>query len=403
MAYGYGHDELRESGEEAAEAHCAVLYRTNSQSRLVEEALRRYNIRYTMVGGFSFYERAEIKDLLSYLRLVRNPHDSMALQRVINTPTRGIGKTTLETLERVALETGQSTWDAMAAAIANRLIPTRALMALESFRQLIVDAQAMMDPDFAGKLSADVAESAADAGDTDFAFGSESPTESQRQQVEQALEGADDFSFGANENQMPLLDASHFSPFAEAPKRPFLRMPKQVREAEAQISNMSSPQDPTVGAGRELPPTADPHQEAEGRGSAFRKPGDAATLPELIRFLIDRTGYIKALEAEASPEAFSRIENLKAARLPLVGDRHQLRHSRDALPLRARVGFADFCRRPSQRARADPADAGEWLELTSYPQKLGSDFLYGWTAIECDYSPQMLSARPIYDLRPIYD
>ena len=76
--------------------HCAVLYRTNSQSRLVEEALRRYNISYTMVGGFSFYERAEIKDLLAYLRLVRNPHDSMALQRVVNTPARGIGKTSLE-------------------------------------------------------------------------------------------------------------------------------------------------------------------------------------------------------------------------------------------------------------------------------------------------------------------
>ena len=113
-----------------------------------------------MVGGFSFYERAEIKDLLSYLRLIRNPHDSMALQRIINTPARGIGKTTLETLERLALETGQSTWDAVAAAIANRLVPARALMALESFRQLILDAQAMMDPDFAGKLSADVAESA---------------------------------------------------------------------------------------------------------------------------------------------------------------------------------------------------------------------------------------------------
>ncbi len=104
-----------------------VLYRTNSQSRLVEEALRRYNISYTMVGGFSFYERAEIKDLLAYLRLVRNPHDSMALQRVINTPARGIGKTSLETMERLALETGVSTWDAIAAAIANRLIPTRAL------------------------------------------------------------------------------------------------------------------------------------------------------------------------------------------------------------------------------------------------------------------------------------
>ena len=105
------------SSETGAGQHCAVLYRTNAQSRLFEEALRRYNISYTMVGGFSFYERAEIKDLLGYLRLIRNPHDSMALQRVINTPARGIGKTTLETLERLALETGQSTWDALTAAI----------------------------------------------------------------------------------------------------------------------------------------------------------------------------------------------------------------------------------------------------------------------------------------------
>src|SRR5208283_2933333 len=123
-----------ESSSNAAEAHCAVLYRTNAQSRLVEESLRRYNIRYTMVGGFSFYERAEIRDLLAYLRLVRNPHDSMALQRVINSPARGIGKTTLDTLERLALETGVSTWEVIGAAISNRLIPNRALTAIESFR-----------------------------------------------------------------------------------------------------------------------------------------------------------------------------------------------------------------------------------------------------------------------------
>ena len=150
--------------------HCAVLYRTNAQSRLVEEALRRYNISYTMVGGFSFYDRAEIKDLLGYLRLVRNPHDSMALQRIINTPARGIGKTTLETLERLALETGVSTWDAMGAAISNRLIQARGLVALEQFRQVILDAQAMMDPDFAGKLAGDVAQD--EDADTGFEFGS---------------------------------------------------------------------------------------------------------------------------------------------------------------------------------------------------------------------------------------
>ncbi len=277
----------------------AVLYRTNSQSRLVEEALRRYGIGYTMVGGFSFYERAEIKDLLGYLRLVRNPHDSMALQRVINTPARGIGATTLATLERLALETGSSTWDAIAAALRNRLIPTRALMALESFRQLILDAQAMMDPDFAGKLSTDIAAPA--DGDADFNFGTSAPTQAENQAVEEQLEMATDFLFGENgagsgdQAQMPLLDASHFSPFAAEPKRPFLRMPKPASASDRPESKPGSAF------------AATPEKPEAG----FRAPGDAATLPELIRFLIDRTGYIKALEAEASPEAFSRIENLK--------------------------------------------------------------------------------------------
>jgi ATP-dependent DNA helicase UvrD/PcrA len=292
------------------QGHCAVLYRTNSQSRLVEEALRRYNIAYTMVGGFSFYERAEIKDLLAYLRLVRNPHDSMALQRVINTPTRGIGKTTLETLERLALETGSSTWDALAAAIANRLIPTRALMALESFRQLILDAQAMMDPDFAGKLSADIAESSADTADTDFSFGAATADPSASNDKSAEAPSDIDFTFGSNENQIPLLDASHFSPFAAAPKRPFLKMPKQANGGVPQVRNLrpgiAMPPDPDF--------ESDPEEAARDKKDGiegFRAPGDAATLPELIRFLIDRTGYIKALETEGSPEAFSRIENLK--------------------------------------------------------------------------------------------
>jgi len=270
--------------------HCAVLYRTNAQSRLVEEALRRYNISYTMVGGFSFYERAEIKDLLGYLRLVRNPHDSMALQRVINTPARGIGKTTLETLERLALETGQSTWDAIGSALNNRLIPTRALIALEQFRQLILDAQAMMDPDFAGKLSGDVTPD--EDADTGFEFGA--PTAELRNTG--ADNGADEkadsdtaFEFGGSPDQIPLLDASSFSPFTAEPVRPFLKMPKKIEQPEAAKEQSDESE--------EKPP--------------FRAPGDAATLPELIRFIIDRTGYIKALETEGSPEAFSRIENLK--------------------------------------------------------------------------------------------
>ena len=281
-----------ESSPNAAEAHCAVLYRTNAQSRLVEEALRRYNILYTMVGGFSFYERAEIKDLLCYLRLVRNPHDSVALQRVVNTPARGIGKTSLETLERLALETGASTWEALSTAIANRLIPTRALMAIESFRQLILDAQAMMDPDFAGKLSADVA-AGAESGqaDTGFEFGASSADSA-------SDESATSFDFGGSEDQLPLLDASSFSPFTTATKRPFLVMPKQ--------GSPPAPPDPDFESDAE-----EVAKDQKVGSEGFRAPGDAATLPELIRFIIDRTGYIKALETEGSPEAFSRIENLK--------------------------------------------------------------------------------------------
>ena len=252
---------LRESGatkEGSAVQSCAVLYRTNAQSRLIEEALRRFNISYTMVGGFSFYERAEIKDLLGYLRLIRNPNDSMALQRVINTPARGVGKTSLETLERLALETGTSTWEALGAAIANKLIPTRALMAITSFRELILDAQAMMDPDFAGKLSADVAASAEsdEEADTGFEFGAASEDEANQEDEDADAVGK------------------------QAPPNPdFESDPEEVA--------------------------------ADGQDRAFRSPGDAATLPELIRFLIDRTGYIKALEAEGSPDSLSRIENLK--------------------------------------------------------------------------------------------
>jgi DNA helicase-2/ATP-dependent DNA helicase PcrA len=274
-------------------AHCAVLYRTNSQSRLVEEALRRYNISYTMVGGFSFYERAEIKDLLGYLRLIRNPHDSMALQRVINTPVRGIGKTTLETLERLALETGVSTWEAVGAAIANKLVPTRALMALDSFRHIILDAQAMMDPDFAGKLSADVAEEG--EADTGFEFGAGDETTSPDAA---SAESATSFNFGEEDGQLSLLDASHFSPFATAPSR--VPPVSPLRSGNPTQPSPDFESDPEEVAADE-----------KGQGNAFRSPGDAATLPELIRFLIDRTGYIKALEIEGSPESLSRVENLK--------------------------------------------------------------------------------------------
>lgn len=92
----------------------AILYRTNAQSRVFEESLRKMRIDYNIVGGFSFYERAEIKDVIAYLKLILNPFDDIALLRVINTPTRGLGKTSLDELQFRAKDFGVSLWEAIA-------------------------------------------------------------------------------------------------------------------------------------------------------------------------------------------------------------------------------------------------------------------------------------------------
>lgn len=93
----------------------AILYRTNAQSRIFEEALRKRNIPYKIYGGLSFYQRKEIKDLLSYFRLIINPNDNEALKRIINYPARGIGQTTLGKLENAALAHETPIWDVVAA------------------------------------------------------------------------------------------------------------------------------------------------------------------------------------------------------------------------------------------------------------------------------------------------
>ena len=309
-------------------ARCAVLYRTNSQSRLVEEALRRYQIQYHMVGGFSFYDRAEIKDILSYLKLVQNPHDSVALGRSVNSPPRGIGKTTLETLERMALTAGMSTWDAIGRAIDDKLLPARALQALSGFKRLIEDARAMLGPGFAEKLSKDVALGGIEEPDDPFdpdAFvtsddsdGEGDDSSAPKTFAEDARSGeAPDhhaagsfdtsfnfgFDFGPSEEISTLaaenatdsdaahgIDAASFNPFA----------PVALKSSASSASE----------AARRAVASEAKAEPAEER-AAFRKPGDAATLPELIKFLNDRSGYIRALEDEATPEAFSRIENLK--------------------------------------------------------------------------------------------
>jgi len=408
---------IREAGQSGDTPKCAVLYRTNSQSRLVEEALRRYAIQYHMVGGFSFYDRSEVKDLLSYLKLVQNPHDSIALNRVVNSPTRGIGKTTMETLERMALTTGISTWDAIERAIADQLLPARALTALAGFRRLILDARAMLGPNFGEALATDAGAETAEATgtegiaasestyeftgpeenaaaensaqdtsfDTSFNFGfdfsgDEDTFTEERSTIapeNTTLEDSDttfdfessvnenpgapssptaptsvsvgsprqddpsdtsfDFSFtspeapeastnpGAPGSAQPNLGSTDpsapisFNPFEQsntAPKRNGTKpritsLADRFEDLRSKAAPLLEPatRNSQLHAGNQQPETR--NRQPEPRIDGFRAPGDPATLPELIKFLNDRSGYIKALETEGTPEAFSRIENLK--------------------------------------------------------------------------------------------
>jgi len=115
----------------------AVLYRTNAQSRMFEEALRRSGIDYRLVGGFSFYARAEVRDLLAYARLATNLRDAASFLRIVNVPPRGIGDTTLVALGESARRGKISLWEALEQQLAAKLLSPRALRALETFYTLI--------------------------------------------------------------------------------------------------------------------------------------------------------------------------------------------------------------------------------------------------------------------------
>ncbi len=166
IAYFRGGDELEEADfitrtaraslADDVEAVVAVLYRTNAQSRTIEDALMREGVAYKIVGGVRFYERKEIKDALAYMRLVINPHDDVSLRRVINTPARGIGKGVMEAVEAISLDdappdnlpllsaglapavTANSLWSRLVRGLQNKAFPNRATASLTAFRDLLV-------------------------------------------------------------------------------------------------------------------------------------------------------------------------------------------------------------------------------------------------------------------------
>jgi len=111
----------------------AILYRTNAQSRVLEDSLRYKGIPYTIIGGIKFYERAEVKDILAYLRLLVNPDDDLALRRIINVPKRGVGKTSLEKLEKLADGKGQPMMSVLSTSLDESGIGGKALKELQKF------------------------------------------------------------------------------------------------------------------------------------------------------------------------------------------------------------------------------------------------------------------------------
>jgi DNA helicase-2/ATP-dependent DNA helicase PcrA len=145
---------VREVRTAGADAMAAVLYRTNAQSRAIEDALMRDGIAYRIIGGVRFYERKEIKDALAYLRLLINPHDDVSFRRIVNVPARGIGKGVLDVVEATSPEddhagmpllsaglepsdSPRSLWTRLSSVLDRRVAPPRALAALGAFRDLM--------------------------------------------------------------------------------------------------------------------------------------------------------------------------------------------------------------------------------------------------------------------------
>jgi len=123
---------------------CAIEYRTNAQSRAFEEVFRRNGRRYKLVGGFSFYSRAEVKDALAYVRLAMHPEDDISLLRVLNVPPRGIGKTTVDSLRDAARQDGSSLWSAISKFVSGASAG-RAVAPLRAFQDLMARLQDALD------------------------------------------------------------------------------------------------------------------------------------------------------------------------------------------------------------------------------------------------------------------
>lgn len=183
----------------------AVLYRSNAQSRVIEEALMQSAVPYRVYGGLRFFERAEIKDVLSYLRLISNRRDDAAFERVVNTPTRGIGAATLTQLRQYARETNQTMWQSAVDFLQQKILPARAANALSAFLTLIDSLTPEDDTMSLHELSALVIDESGLR--THFAKDKTEKGQGRIENMDELINASREFMRADDEEEMPLLDA----------------------------------------------------------------------------------------------------------------------------------------------------------------------------------------------------
>ncbi|WP_417549196.1 DNA helicase II [Methylophaga sp.] len=183
----------------------AVLYRSNAQSRVIEEALMQSAVPYRVYGGLRFFERAEIKDVLSYLRLISNRRDDAAFERIVNIPTRGIGAATLTQLRQYARETNQSMWQSSVDFLQQKTLPVRAGNALSAFLTLIDSLTPEDDSMSLHELTALVIDESGLR--THFAKDKTEKGQGRIENMDELINATREFMRSDDEEEMPLLDA----------------------------------------------------------------------------------------------------------------------------------------------------------------------------------------------------
>jgi DNA helicase-2/ATP-dependent DNA helicase PcrA len=363
--------KILEHRNEEYDLRAAVLYRTNSQSRVFEEAMRRAGLPYNIVGGFSFYERMEVRDIIAYLKLALNPDDSIALQRVINSPPRGIGKQTVEEIARRANDYGLSLWETISLVIEKpENLSTRAVSALRSFRRIILRL-------------AELAGTNVETAQALTGTAGVSPATPRHSLGE--IEAR-----GAAEGQSPSAHQA-----AEPQKRPADR--------------------PTVTDGSGGSPTV-------REGSVI---GSDSLVSNIVKAAILETGYENALKGEKTDEAEARLENLQELvnaavdydaqgieglrefidHSALVSDADQYKedavvtlmtaHSAKGLefPLVFIVGLEDGLF-PHSRSATDPAELEEERRLCYVAMTRAERFLYVTHAMKRRVYGEELASEP---------